>query len=1027
MKNCISFSVFPFSGKAAFIILFGIFCSQICFSVDYKFEHLKAEDGLAGNSISSIVQDKRGFIWFGTQDGLNRYDGKDFLLFEHIPFNRNTIQHNVIQTMFYDKEEDLIWIGSYGGLSAFKPKTHEINHYALSKIKDSKKKFSRVIVSIEKDKHGTLWIGTLSGLISLVPETGEIKEYAKENGGDYSLPDNTVRDIITGADGKTWVATYGGLAYIKGSRFIKITASELNEPFPSEFLMDIEEVGVGRYLIASWGGGISLFEEQNKKIKTVRLPDNRFYFVKKDRAGHIWAGTWGGGIYYSENVESLLNEDYKLLKNDKNNIYSISNNIGYSFLHDSSGLIWIGTNGGGVNKLNPEVSDFRFLYSSTDSRTSLPDERIKNLLIDNSSNLWVGSYSNGVFIKNIKTGKFSRLQSNKNDVATLSNNFINVLYKDSSGNIWIGTNDGVSRYISETGIIERYCYDGEKIVRRKTGSEPVHNTCPEIIYAFFEDVDGKFWIGSYTNGVYIWNKKTGETEHLTSDGKNKISDQMVFDINDDKFGNIWIATNYGLNRYNVKTGEIKIFLYDADYPLGISNNTFVEIFKDSKGDLWLGTTCGGLSRYDYITEKFVHYSKENGLQSNNVTGIAEDKEGNILVATHKGISEINRENGTVFNLTTRYGLSGQEFKGDIITDETGNIYLSSSGTVYKIDRNKQYIPVFNPQVHINSFKVNNVEYDFGTEKSIFDSETVELSWKNNSFAFNFVSLDYTSPKNNRYEYKLEGFDRDWISSGNRNYANYTNIPTGKYSFRVRGSNSCGKWSSEESTLNIVIKKPPFLSIYAFLIYITAAFIILYSVIMISRGRESVKRLKEENRLKNELIEVNSELDRLVRIDPLTGAFNRLHLRETLDNGWQLHKRLGISISLIMTDIDFFKNYNDTYGHLAGDSCLKKFSSILSGAVSRKTDTVFRYGGEEFIIILIDTGLEGASIVAEKIMKNLAASEIPHSGSSVSDYLTASIGIVSTENNDYESSEEILFDVDKKLYSAKEHGRNIIIC
>ena len=1017
---------FRFSGKTAFI-LFMIFIAQTGFSADYKFDHLKAEDGLAGNSISSIIQDKRGFIWFGTQDGLNRYDGKEFLLFEHKPFDKNTIRHNVIQTMFYDKEKDLIWLGSYGGLSSFNPENFEITHYPLSKIKDSKKKFSRVIVSIAKDSSGTLWIGTLSGLISLVPETGEIREYTKDNNNDFSLPDNTVRDILTGRDGKIWVATYGGLSYIKGNRFIQITASDMNGMFPSNYLMDIEEISPGRYLVASWDGGISLFDETEKKITTVKFPDNRFYFVRKDNDGHIWAGTWGGGVYYSENTESLLKSEYKLLKNDKNNIYSISNNIGYSFLHDDSGLIWIGTNGGGVNRLNPEISDFRFLYSSADRKSSISDERIKSLLIDNNSNLWVGSYSSGVFIKNIKTGKFSRFVSDKNDASTLSSNFINIIYNDSLGDIWIGTNDGISRYVSETGKIERYYHDGEKIVKRKNHEKAGPGSVPEIVYGFFEDKNGNYWIGTYTNGVYIWDKKSGKTEHLHPDGKSKITDQMVFDINDDKFGNVWIATNYGLNRYDIKTGEIKFFLYDADDPLGVSSNTFIKIFKDSKGDLWLGTTCGGLSRYDYVTEKFIHYTKENGLLSNNVTGIAEDKKGNILVSTHKGISEINRESGIIFNLTTRFGLSGQEFKGDIITDEKGDIYISSSGAVYKIDRNLQDLPVFNPQVHINSFKVNNIEYDFGEQKSIFDSSSVNLSWKDNSFSFNFVSLDYTSPRNNRYEYMLDGFDKDWISSGNRNYANYTNIPPGRYTFRVRGSNSCGNWSLNESLLKITVDKPPFLSVYAFFVYATAAFIIFYSVIMISRGRESVKRLKEENRLKNELIEVNSELDRLVRIDPLTGVFNRLHFRETLDNGWQLHERLGVSISLIMTDIDFFKNYNDTYGHMAGDECLKKFSSILANAVSRKTDSVFRYGGEEFIIILIDTDLEGATIVADKIMKTLEASEIPHKGSSVSTCLTASIGIVSTENNDYKSPEEILSEVDRKLYRAKEHGRNIIIC
>ena len=1013
--------------KTFFALLFLFFSLQLCFSEDYKFEKLTADNGLAGNSVSSIIQDKRGFLWFGTQDGLNRYDGKEFLLFEHEPFNNNSIQHNLIQTMFYDKDKDLIWIGTYGGLSAFDPKSFEITHYALSEIKNSKKKFSRVIVSIEKDNNGTMWIGTLSGLISLVPETGDIREYSSNEGDSFSLPDNTVRDVLTGDDGKIWVATYGGLAYLKGSRFNRISASGLNEPFPSNYLMDIEKDGNGRYLIASWGGGISLFEEKEKKLTTVKFPDNRLYFIKKDSKGRIWAGTWGGGVYFSENTEALMNSDYKVLRNDRNNTYSISNNIGYSFLNDSSGLIWIGTNGGGVNKLNPEIKDLRYLYSSPDLKTSVPDERIKSIIIDDKDNLWLGTYSSGIYVRNIITGRSFRLKHDKYNSTSLGNDFINILYRDSSADLWIGTNSGINRYVSESGEIERYYYNGENIVRKNNTDDTGKKDVPEIVYAYFEDKNGKLWVGTYTNGVYIWDRKKGETVHLYPDGRKKISDQMVYDIQDDKFGNVWIATNFGLNIYDIKTGEISVFLYNADDPLGVSSNAFRELFKDSAGNMWIGTSGGGLSRYDYITEKFIHYSKENGLLSNNVTGIAEDKNGNILVTTHKGISEINIDLGRVFNLSTRFGLSDNELKGDIITDKNGNIYLSSSGVVYKIDTDRQDLPVFNSSVHISSFKVNNTEYKFSRGKSIFAAETVKLPWKENSFSFNFISLDYTSPGNNRYEYMLDGFDSEWISSGCRNYANYTNIPSGKYNFRVRGTNSSGKWSSSEASLHIVIERAPFLSIYAFIVYAAVVLVIFYSVIMIVRGRDSVKRLKEENRLKNELIEVNSELDRLIRIDPLTGVFNRHHFREILDTGWHLHKRTGVPVSLIMTDIDFFKNYNDTYGHVAGDACLSKFSSILTDAVSRKTDAVFRYGGEEFILVLIDTDLAGASVVADKIIKKLAAAAIPHQGSTVSEYLTTSIGIVSTENNDYDSADKMVIDVDRKLYLAKEHGRNTVIC
>ena len=998
------------------------------FSNDFKFEHLTSANGLAGNSVSSIIQDKRGFLWFGTQDGLSSYDGKEFRLFEHKPFDDDSLPHNLIQTMFYDKEKDLIWIGTYGGLSSFDPKNGNIQHYVLTEKENQKKKYSRVIVSIKKGSKGLMWIGTLSGLISLNPDSGEINEFVKNPEDPFSLPDNSVRDIHPGRDGKIWIATYAGLVYYQNGRFNKVDG--LKTEFPSNYIMDIEETDKGCFLIASWDGGISYLNESEKTLKTVKFPDNRLYFVKVDNKGHIWAGTWGEGLYYSENIESLLKSDYRILKNDKNNIYSVSNNIGYSFLNDKSGLIWIGTNGGGLNKLNPDVKDTRYIYSTHDGKLSIPDERIKNLFIDDADQLWIGSYSSGLYVFNGDSEKLERYSHNKNDNNSISSNFINEIFCDREKTLWIGTNDGLNKFDKSGKTFDCYYYDAENKSIRKSSVKSGQNSVPDIIYALYEDVKGRLWIGSYLNGVYIWDRKNNSTVHLhpeNSSSNSIISDPMIFDIMDDKFGNVWIGTNFGLNIYNIKTGAIKQYNYNSEEKDGISNNVIMKIYRDSVGDMWIGTSGGGLCRYDYISDSFSHYTKENGLSSNNVTGISEDSLGNIIVTTNNGIAGINRGSSFVYSLASEFGLNNYELKGDIETDRNGNVYVSTSGAVFKTDTKKQYIRVYDPQVLINSFKLNNDDYVFKNGRNIFDPGVIDLSWGENSFSFNFVSLDYTSPLNNRYEYILEGFDKDWIASGTRNYANYTNIPPGKYTFKVKGTNSSGKWSKNIPSMQIVIKAAPFKSLYAYILYAAAILIIFYSITMILRGRESEKRLKQENSLKTKLLEANKELDRLVRIDPLTGAFNRHHFRETLENGWHLHRRFNLSLSIIMTDIDFFKNYNDTYGHVAGDDCLRRYTEILKDAVSRKTDSVFRYGGEEFIILLLDTDLEGASVVADKIREKLVVSEIKHSSSIVSEFLTVSMGIVSTSKNDYESADKMIIDSDRKLYLAKEHGRNTVIC
>jgi len=606
---------------------------------------------------------------------------------------------------------------------------------------------------------------------------------------------------------------------------------------------------------------------------------------------------------------------------------------------------------------------------------------------------------------------------------------VNKIYSDSKDNIWVATNSGVNRYIPETGGFDHFYYNGEKIVKKINVSKDTGNPKWDIIYSVYEDAAGRLWLGSYLDGVYIWDRDTGKTEHLApgSGSGKSISNQMVFDIKGDKFGNVWIGTNCGLNRYDIKTGKISVFLYDSENTTGISNNVISRIFKDSAGDMWFGTSGGGLSKLDYASDSFLHVTKKNGLNNNSVTGISEDTRGNLVVTTIKGISIINRGNREVFNVTYQFGLNGKEIKGNILRDKDGNFYISTAGTIYKINTEKYYVQNYEPEIVISDFKVFNDAFLKSKNDNIFSQETIELSWKENSISFNFVSLDYTFPLNNMYKYMLEGFDWDWVSAGNRTYANYTNLPSGKYVFRVMGTNSSGKWSGKESSVNIIISPPPYKTIYAYFLYAAAVFLLFYSLHIILRGKETEKRLAEENKLKNKLLKVNSELDRLTRIDSLTGVYNRYHFTETLYNGWHLHERLNLTISLLMIDIDFFKNYNDTYGHVAGDECLRAFAEIMVEAVSRKTDTVFRYGGEEFIIVLLDTGLEGASVVAEKLQEKLASEKIDHSGSSISRYLTASIGIVSTDKGKYSSSGEMVLDVDRKLYLAKEHGRNTVIC
>ncbi len=740
-------------------------------------------------------------------------------------------------------------------------------------------------------------------------------------------------------------------------------------------------------------------------------------------------GTWGGGIYFADNYELFLKSRYREIKADKGNSYSLSSNIAYSFFNDTSGLIWIGTNGGGVNKLNPAVKDYRYIYNNPEKEKTLPSDRIKSLMNYQDKELWIGTYSSGLYRYDIKSGQLAAFTHDSRNPFSISNNSVNKIFLDSRDDIWVATNLGVNRFIPGKQGFEQYIIDDGNVKRVSGKREPGGDPKNAIVYSMFEDIKGRLWFGTYLNGIFIWDRNSGKTIHISSEGQegHRLSNQIVYVIEADRDNNIWIGTNYGLSRYDMETENISLFFHDPENQSGISNNVVNRIFRDSSGNMWFGTSGGGLSRFDYNTESFRHYLKKDGLFNNSVNGISEDRRGNILVTTNKGISILDVRQDRIYDITYQFGLNDIEIKGDICRDGSGNFYISAHGAIYLIDTENYYIHDYNPEVLISDMKVFNKPYFKEKGGNIFDSDYVKLGWDENFISFSFIALDYSAPLNNSYKYILDGFDKDWVYAGNRNFVSYTNLPSGEYVFRVKGTNSSGIWSSDESSIKIKISPPPLRSIYAYIIYLLFIFLAVYSLVMIIRGRESERRLQEENILKNELIQANSRLDRLVRIDTLTGVHNRLHFNEVFGTAWNLHERLNITFSILMADIDFFKKYNDTYGHVAGDSCLKNFAEVLLEAVSRKTDSVFRYGGEEFIIILLDTGLDGAAVVAEKIREKLSIRRIKHESSDIEKYITASIGISTTDRVNYKSAEEMLLDVDRKLYKAKEHGRNTVIC
>ncbi len=1017
-------------------LLILIFAASDIHSLDFRFDRIDSRDGLAGNSVSGVIQDKRGFIWFATQDGFNRYDGKTFRLFEHEPFNPESLPHNLIQTIYYDETEDLIWLGTYRGVCILDPVTERLSYPVLNDNPAALEKISLgVITAIEKDMAGNYWIGTLDGLIRINWKSGESDLYNHDEGNPESLPHKSVRDILCDSDGRVWIATYNGISRYNRNKFDNFLGENTRGKAKSEGFaaMSIAEITPGTIVVGTWGRGVVVFNTETGEYYSRLLSDNRIYNINKDSKNHIWAGSWGGGLFYFDSLDDIKENSPSNFVFSNENKYSLSNDIVYSFFEDKSGLIWIGTNGGGVNKLNLLQNDNRFLYF-TGNPGSIGNDRFKFITIDQDENLWIGSYNTGLYIYDIKNRRISHFVNDPDNFNSISDNVINSIFIDSRKNIWVLTNSGLDRFDAGENIFEHFYFTGETVTKLIKGADPdPAYRSNEIFYAVTEDIDGRLWLGTYNNGIYVWDMGSGETAHYTVDSPvgTRISDNMIYSVASDKSGDVWIGTNNGLNRYDNETGEIKNYYHNVSDLNSLCHDSARVLFCDTTGNIWIGTTGGGLSLFNREQGNFYNFNKKDGLEHNTVIGIVEDQKENIIAVTLKGISLIERkpENKftTVTSLTYQFGLSGVDFKGGVAADHNGNIYVTATGEIYKLDTSFYYLNTFVPEIIITDLKIFDRPYIEIYGKNIFSEDGISLKWDENYISFDFTSIDYTFPSGRKYKYMLEGFDRGWIFSGERNFASYTSIPPGRYKFRVTGTNSSGYWSTNEAFLSINIIPPFYDTPLAYLFYFLLVSTLFYGIIMIIRGKEAQKRLEEVSRLKDELEEVNLKLDKQTRHDSLTGVHNRKHFNEVIENLWDIYTRTNINFAIIMLDIDYFKIFNDTYGHIEGDRCLKEVAEVILDAVSRKTDSVFRYGGEEFALLLVDTEKEGAKYVANKIRTLLGKKKIANKGvEGGSGYLTVSIGIACTKGFKADNPNQILAEADKNLYKAKEKGRNTIV-
>jgi ligand-binding sensor domain-containing protein len=798
------------------IVLFPLIFAAVIIGADslgqenrMRFEELSIDDGLSQTIVYSIAQDNEGFMWFATEDGLNRYDGYHFSVIQNDPEDLSSLAYNHILCIFIDSR-GILWVGTFQkGLDRYDSDNDVFIHYRFDN--DDPSSLSNDIINcIHEDHNGDMWIGTDRGLNRFDFEKGTFTRYLHDPDDPESLGDDKVTAICHCRDGYIWAGTDGGgLCQLDPGtgRFTNFVNEADNQAsLPHNSVAALHPDSHGNLWIGTNGGGVSVLDRESKTFKNYaadpadpeKLSNPAVFAIHEDSNGIIWLGTNGGGLCKLDRSTGK----FQTFLNDPNDPTSISYNEIYDIYEDRSGVIWLGTYGGGVNKFDLKRKKFVHFRYDPNGLNSMGHPIVWSMLEDEPGKLWIGTHGGGLDLLDRVSGIYTNYRHDPEDPYSISSDIVRVVFKDNEGTIWIGTNGGgICRLERSTGRF--HCY--------RNDPEDPSSISHDQIRSMFDDSDGNLWIGTNGGGLNKMDRETGTFIRYNHDPDDptSISNDYIRVIFEDSDGGFWIGTQGGgLNRMDREAGTFFAYMNDPDDSTSLNNDFVFSILEDARGYLWMGTWGGGFSSFDRKTEVFTAYTDEHGLPSKSIYGALEDEYGNFWLSSNNGICRFDPREMICKNYNERDGLQSNEFNGN-------SFYRSPSGEMFfgGTEGFNAFFPSdikdnpYVPPVVITSFSKLNEEVKFDVPLS--DVDEIRLSHKDYVFSFEFAALEFSAPDKNRYAYKMEGLDDDWVYTDyEKRFATYTTLPPGKYTFRVMASNNDGIWNEEGASIDIRIL-PPF--------------------------------------------------------------------------------------------------------------------------------------------------------------------------------------------------------------------------
>jgi signal transduction histidine kinase/ligand-binding sensor domain-containing protein len=838
-----------------------------------QFQQLSLEDGLSQSVVNVILQDRRGFLWFGTQDGLNRYDGYNFKVYKPNPEDPNSLSDGWIESL-YEDSDGYIWVGTYqGGLNMYDPNTDTFTQFRH--IPEEPSSIGEGMISaILQDRSGVLWVASMDGLNQFNPKSRSFTHYLNNPDDPDSLSNNNVHVIYQDSKDRLWIGTLGGglelfdpaTGKFKHFRTSPAEEEELASKPPSNmeetllgaldtisnnYVKDIVEDDRGNLWIST-EKGLNRFNPHRRQFKhyltsekdSSTLSNNSTTALLIDQSGILWVGTEYGLNRFNESSGKFTRYFANPLI-----LNSLSTNTIFNVFEDREGVIWVGTWGGGINKHSPAQDKFSlYRYNPEDPENSIPANGVFGAAAEPSGVAWFGSPGSGLTRFDPASGLSTRYINDPDNPNSLASQHVWVSYFDRAGVLWLGTSSGLDRFDKSTG----------RFIHHKVDPlNPDTSLRNNFVTKIYESPGETFWVGT-SSGLDQFDRDSGIFTHITDPSEPEgMTSSNVAAIFEDRDGFLWVGTSSeGAYRLDQKNNTFDYYQSETGNPTSLSSNIVLDIYQDDAGTLWLATS-GGLNKYDPITDSFSAYTERQGLPNNFIYCIIPDETDHLWLTTNFGLSRFDPLTETFQNYTTSDGLQSNEFNSNACArSENGNIYIGGGFGVNLFTPSEMPANGYAPPIVVTSLTQN--ENLIESEFSVENIHEITLKFPANSFEFEFAALSFAEPKKNHYAYALEGFDTDWNEIGSKHEGRYTNLPGGEYTLRLRGANNDGVWNENDAALKVIVI-PPFWQTWWF--FTLAGLVIITTVWAGYRLRiRGIEARRQE--LERQVLERTREIERL---------------------------------------------------------------------------------------------------------------------------------------------------------------------